>query len=133
MDQVDFADDEGFRSLSLIFRNPADMSLPAENLRLDIHCSDCVAGLTVDADSFGQLLQLLRNPPSKMNEAKSWTAPMGEWTLEAKRIESGFQITSTADSLLDIHRWKLVTSFELSASRLSDIAAEVEQFLGAVD
>ena len=132
MNQVDFVCDDGTTSLLLLCRNPGDLSAPAESIRLRVQCSDCVADLTVDAHSFAGFLDMFDNPPAIVEDSQQWVASAGEWRLTIDRIAKGFRFTSQIDSLLDIHRWKLETSFEMNETCFNKLQIDVRQFIGAV-
>lgn len=130
MEQVEFICDDGTVSLVLQCRNPADLNIPAQNIRLRIQCSDCAAGLTVDAQSFAGFVELFRNPPAVDASPMQWASPAGEWLLTVSRSANGFTFTSYIDSLLDIHRWKLETSFQMNEDCFQKLAENVRQFIG---
>ncbi len=130
MNQVEFVCHDDTVSLVLQCRNPVDLSIPAESIRLSVKCSDCVAGLTVDAPSFAGFVDMFTNPPAIDAAPMRWESPAGEWQLTLHHTANGFKFVSYIDSLLDIHRWKLETSFEMNEHHFDRLAKNVQQFIG---
>lgn len=133
MNQVEFSCDDGSSSLTMQDRNPADASLPAKSFRLRVQCSDCVAGLTVDAESFAGLIRMLNDPPTLISCQTQWTSPAGEWRLGIQRTRTGYQFTSHLDSLLEIHRWKMEVCFDMSDTCAAAVAADIRNFIGTYE
>ncbi|GAA4448100.1 hypothetical protein [Novipirellula rosea] len=130
MQHYDFVDDDGLSSLRLLQRNPLDRLQPLIGLRVHVRCSDCVAGLDVDAESWGGFTRLFTHHYDECQSA-AWIAPAGEWKLSVERDDHDFfTITSELDSLLDHHRWRLLTQFTMSADRFQVTSAEILAFIG---
>lgn len=131
MEQFDFICDEDLMSLRILQRNPDDLTVPLEQIRVHVMCSDCVAGLDVDAKYWGGSIELFEQDYVSLS-SRRWMAPAGEWVL---MIEKGddvfFTFSSELDSLHDIHRWRLHTTFKMSESRFQKTAAGVPKFIGA--
>lgn len=130
MEYYDFVCDEDIASLRLLHRGPDDRSEPLEQLRIHIGCSDCVAQLDVNAESWAGFARLFTHD-YKSCEAAAWISPAGEWKLHIEKDNRGdFVIESELDSLLDYHRWVLHTSFRMSEERFRKTATEVLSFIG---
>ena len=130
MEHFDFICDEGFTSLRLLDRNPFDTSEPIKGLRVHVRCTDCVAALDIDAESWCGFVDLFTHDYNICG-SRAWLAPAGEWKLHLERDEQGvFVITSELDSLLDYHRWALRTRFKMSEDRFRETAAGVLAFIG---
>jgi len=131
MEQFDFTCDEGLTSLRMLQRNPGDLTVQVEQIRVHVMCSDCVAGIDVDADNWRDFLELFEHDYGDLR-SRGWLAPAGEWKLMIEKGEDGvFIFSSEIDSLHDYHRWKLHTTFKMSESRFRQTAAAVHEFVGA--
>jgi len=131
MEHYDFICDEGLTSLRLVQRAPSDVNQPLERMRVHIRCTDCVAGIDVDADWWGGFVRLFKHNYVDCGSA-AWIAPGGEWMLRVERDDqSVFSITSEIDSLLEHHRWTLRSQFRMSDDRFQATCQEVLDFIGA--
>ncbi|WP_182866540.1 hypothetical protein [Stieleria mannarensis] len=130
MEHYDFICDEGLTSLRLLQRTPAEVDQPLQRMRVHVRCTDCVAGVDVDADDWSGFARLFTHHYAECGSA-AWIAPGGEWMLHVERDdENTFSFTSKIDSLLDCHRWTLRTQFKMSAGRFQTTSVEVLAFLG---
>ena len=130
MEHYDFICDEGLTSLRLLQRNPLDANEPLNGIRVHVRCTDCVAGLDVDAESWAGFVGLFTQDYAACGPA-TWISPAGEWKLHVQMDEHGlFTITSELDSLLDYHTWFLRTRFSMSADRFRATSEEVLAFIG---
>lgn len=130
MEQFDFVCDEDLVSLRILQRNPADLTVPIERIRVQVLCSDCVAGLDVDAVTWAGFVKLFEHDYADQ-KSKGWLAPAGEWKLMIEKDDDGvFTFLSELDSLHDFHRWKLQTTFRMSNERFRRTAAGVLEFMG---
>ena len=131
MEQFDFVCDEDLVSLRILQRNPADLAAPVEQIRVHILCSDCVAGLDVDAVAWAGFVALFEHDYVDQRSG-GWLSPAGEWKLMIEKDDHGvFTFLSELDSLHDFHRWKLATTFKMSQQRFRQTAAGVLEFMGA--
>ena len=86
--------DEGLTSLRLLQRTPSDVEQPLPRMRIHVRCSDCVAGIDVDADSWGGFARLFNHDFNDF-ESAAWIAPAGEWKLQVENgDDSVYSITS---------------------------------------
>jgi len=101
-------------------------------MRVHIHCSDCVAGLDVTAESWVGFAGLFTHDYDACGSA-TWIAPAGEWKLQIEDVGRDLlTITSELDSMLDFHRWVLRTNFSMSRDRFRDASANVLAFIGTL-
>ena len=130
LDQIDFVGDDNDSSLRLLQRNPADLNKPLTGFRVHIRCSDCVAGLDVEAVDWSGFMRLFSTDYESC-VAADWISPAGEWQLRVGRDDSrGITVNSRLDSLLDCHRWWLETRFTMSVEGFNELCNNLKNFIG---